>query len=227
MDNFNIKDRKMLNQLVDSSMRDLNCLSLLTDDSTELSSLTKSIFESYLVVNSKQDELKKQITSLQSSLDSFYRESDYFKDSLIRLLQPDKFSLSLIYKLQNNIPYIKGRAYWDNKQREVQIGSIENVKSQISLLIEHEIIPPIKGLKKKDIDWEFIKSNSALESAIKYIGKIKFRQYILKHYKHPKGIKVKHIHEESAIQHPPAIDDASSESSHEPDFYSNWRKQNL
>ena len=61
----------------------------------------------------------------------------------------------------------------EKKQREVQIGSIENVISQI-LLIDDEIIPPIKGLKKKDINWEYIKSNAALESTIKYIGKIKF-----------------------------------------------------
>ncbi len=227
MVNFNIKDRKALLKLIDSSIRDLSCLSLSPEDSSKTNSLSNSIFESYLDINSKQNELKKQINLLQASLENLSRESDYFKDSLIRLLQPDKFSLSLIYKVQNNIPYIKGRAYWDNKQREVQIGSIENVISQITLLIDSEIIPPIKGLKKKDINWEYIKSNAALESAIKYIGKIKFRQYILKHYKYPKGIKIKHIDEESTIQQPPTLNNDLTKSSPDPDFYSNWRKQNL
>ena len=90
MDNFNIKDRKAILKLIDKSIRDLSCLSLSPEDSSRINSLSNSIFES-LDINSKQNELKKQINLLQSSLDNLSHESDYFKDSLIRL-QPDKFS---------------------------------------------------------------------------------------------------------------------------------------
>lgn len=148
---------------------------------------------------------------------------------MIKLLFPHEFSLTLIYKAQGNIPYIKGRVYWDNKQREVQIGSIPNVISQIKKLCKDGLIPPIKGLGKKDIQWDYIKSTPEIESAIKYIGKIKFKQYVLKYFEFP--LEERKLHDRPKIKafdkiSPIIVETTTDSKKISFDWYKNWRDLN-
>ncbi|MBC8312562.1 MAG: hypothetical protein H8E72_09670 [Candidatus Marinimicrobia bacterium] len=181
-----IKDTKHLKKLITQAKSESNRISSNKSQILQIESLSLQIHEKYLTSVSEQIQLENKISSLQLKLEENSTASDYYKDALIRLLIPQDFSLTLVYKAQGNIPYIKGRVYWDNKQREVQIGSIVNVISQIKQLCKDGLIPPIKGLEKKKIKWDYIKLNPEIESAVKYVGKIKFKQYLLKHFKFPK-----------------------------------------
>ena len=181
-------------------------------------------------LRNKQEQINDAILSMQHSLDVNNRFLDYYKEALIRLILPQKFSLTLVYKMQNNIPYIKGRVYWDNKQREVQIGSVINVISQIKSLCKNGLMEPIKGLRKINIQWEDIKSNKELEYAVKYLGKIKFRQYLAKHFK----FHAKNPNSAKQLQADFINDDGKSNTEdniqnlmNPKDWYSLWRKDNL
>ena len=181
-----IKDTKHLKQLITQAKSESNHQSSNTSQLLQIESLSLQIHENYLTSIIEQEKINDSILSLQLQLEENISTSNYYKDALIRLLIPQEFSLTLVYKAQGNIPYIKGRVYWDNKQREVQIGSIANVMTQIKCLCKDGLIPHIKGIEKKHIKWEDIKAKPEIESAVQYVGKIKFRQYLLKHFKFPK-----------------------------------------
>jgi hypothetical protein len=227
-----IKDTKHLKQLITQAKSESNHQSSNISQLLQIESLSLQIHEKYLTSISEQEKINASILSLQVKLDVNIRTSDYYKDALIRLLIPQKFSLTLVYKAQSNIPYIKGRVYWDNKQREVQIGSITNVMSQIKCLCKDGLMPLVKGIEKKNIQWEDIKASPEIESAVKYVGKIKFRQYLLKHFKFPKeksrsaqllqGDFISNKDEDK-----PDTDEYSQNLMESKDWYSIWRKDNL
>jgi len=181
---------------------------------------------------SEREQINEKILSLTIKLEQVSGDSRYYEDALIKLLIPKDFSLTLVYKNQRNIPYIKGRIYWDNKQREVQIGSIPNVISQINYRCKNGLIPPVKGLGKKNITWEDIRGNPEIESAVKYIGKIKFRQYLLKHFKFPKKSDPSdHLFQVDSTNTKGAgttnADEYPQNSLESNDWYSLWRRDNL
>ena len=227
-----IKNTKNLKRLISQAKSESNCLSSNKSQLLQIESLSLQIHENYLTAITEQEKINDNILSLKLKLEENITTSGYYKDALIRLLIPHQFSLTLVYKAQSNIPYIKGRVYWDNKQREVQIGSISNVISQIKGLCKDGLIPPIKGIEKKNIQWDYIKSSPEIESAVKYVGKIKFKQYLLKYFQFPMGksrsaqllqadfIKSK---DDKKLK-----DDKSTQSLMESkDWYSIWRKDNL
>ncbi len=227
-----IKDTKHLKQLIAQAKSESNHQSSNASQLLQIESLSLQIHEKYLASTIKQEKINDSILSLQLQLEENISISNYYKDALIRLLIPQKFSLTLVYKAQGNIPYIKGRVYWDNKQREVQIGSIANVMTQIKYLCEDGLMPHIKGIEKKTIDWDNIKANPKIESAVQYIGKIKFRQYLLKHFNFPK----EKSHSAQLLQGDFIInkdEDKSDTDEHtqnlmeSKDWYSIWRKDNL
>ena len=227
-----IKNTTNLNQLITQAKSESNHLSSNKSQLLQIESLSLQIYENYLTTIVEQEKINNNILSLKLQLKENITTSDYYKDALIRLLIPHEFSLTLVYKAQSNIPYIKGRVYWDNKQREVQIGSIENVISQIKGLCKDGLIPPIKWIEKKNIQWDDIKSSKEIESAVKYVGKIKFKQYLLKYFQFPKGksrsaqlLQTDFISNKDDKK---SKDEDSTQNFMEPnDWYSIWRKDNL
>lgn len=181
-----IKDKKKINTLISQAQSESIYLSSNKTRFHQIESLSLQIHDKYLTTSMNQIEIEKNILTLQLTLDENSNKLRYYGDALIRLLSPQDFSLTLVYKSQGDIPYIKGRVYWDNKQREVQIGSIPNVISQIRMLCNDGLISHIKGLEKSNLKWEDIKSNAEIQSAVKYVGKIKFKNYLLKHFRFPK-----------------------------------------
>ncbi len=227
-----IKNTRNLNRLITQAKSESDHLSSNKSQLLQIESLSLQIYENYLTTISEQEKINKNILSLKLQLEENLATSDYYNDALIRLLIPHEFSLTLVYKAQSNIPYIKGRVYWDNKQREVQIGSIKNVISQIKGLCNDGLIPPIKGIEKKNIQWDYIKSNPEIESAVKYVGKIKFKQYLLKHFQFPNGkSRSAQLLQTDFITNKGdkiSKDEDSTQNFMEPkDWYSIWRKDNL
>ena len=227
-----IKNSKDLKQLITQAKSESNRLPSNKSQLLHFESFSLQIHENYLATLAEQERINDNISSLKLKLEESIATSGYYKDALIRLLIPHEFSLTLVYKEQNNIPYIKGRVYWDNKQREVQIGSIQNVISQIKGLCKDGLMPPIKGLEKKNISWDYIKSIPEIESAVKYVGKIKFKQYLLKHFQFPKGksrsaqlLQADFIN--SNYDKKIKEEDPSQNLGESNDWYSIWRKDNL
>lgn len=84
-------------------------------------------------------------------------------------------AVSLLYKKVGSGAYIKGRCWWNGKQREVQIGTILAVLSKF------------KGPEGKSVpsldpppSWNDVKANAKLMAAIKELGREKLRAYIIK-----------------------------------------------
>jgi len=219
-----ITGTKDIKKLSSNAVDELNCLQINSPHSKNLNTYSLDINSQISIITESISKLSEFISSLEGKREEFMASLSNHKDTLNRLLHPNDFRLSLIYKLQNNIPYIKGRCYWDNKQREVQIGSIDSAISQLSDLITSNLYPPVKGLDRANIDWDYIKSKPDIEDGIKYVGKVRFKQYILKRL-YNDGIK---------LDAEPMTDiDAIEKSVNPPisiqsdDWYSNWRKDNL
>ena len=227
-----IESMKHLTSLISQAKSESSHLSSNKSQLSQIESLSLQIHDKFLTATTEEERIKKNILSLQLKLEENTRISDYYKDALIRLLIPQDFSLTLVYKSQNNIPYIKGRVYWDNKQREVQIGSVVNVINQIRRLCKDELLPPIKDLEKNNIEWEDIKSNPQIESAVKYVGKIKFKLYLLKYFQFPKENTNSAQLLQADFNSPKKTDSTDNEgnsihSLDAKDWYSIWRKDNL
>ncbi|MDB3868786.1 hypothetical protein N9263_01835 [Candidatus Marinimicrobia bacterium] len=232
MGRYVIKDTKNLNELIRQAKSETSHISSNETQILRIKTLALQIHDHYLSTISEQNEINEKIRNLELSLHKNNADFDYYKDALVRLLLPQEFSLTLVYKSQNNIPYIKGRVYWDNKQREVQIGSIKNVVSQIKGLCRDKLIPPVRNIDKQNIDWDHIKSNPELESAIKYLGKIKFKQYLLKHFEFPKSkshtvqvLQAEFTESNNEIDKKNQVPTKSLLKSK--DWYSLWRRDNL
>jgi hypothetical protein len=227
-----INDTKHLNKLINQAKSESSHLTSNKSQLLRIKTLALQIHDHYLNTISEQNEIDDKIRNLQLRLEENNANNDYYKDALTRLLIPQEFSLTLVYKAQNSIPYIKGRVYWDNKQREVQIGSIKNVITQIKGLCKDKLIPPIEGLDRKNIDWDYIKSNPGLESSIKYLGKIKFKQYLIKHFQFPKAkshsvqvLQADFIGSKNKTEE--KNQDTAKSLLKSKDWYSVWRRDNL
>lgn len=217
-------DIEDINKLSKNAVDELNCLQINNSHSKNLNTYSLDLNSQISTITESISKLSEFISSLEHKREEFMSSLSNHQDTLSRLLHPNNFRLSLIYKLQNNIPYIKGRCYWDNKQREIQIGSINSSIRQLSDLIDSNLYPPVKGLDHTNIDWNYIKSKTDIEDGIKYVGKVRFKQYILKRL-YNDGIKLdaEPINEITTIEK-----SVNSPISIQPDdWYSNWRKDNL
>lgn len=80
-------------------------------------------------------------------------------------------AISLLYKRAGSREYIKGRCWWNGKQREVQIGSIPTVLATVR---------GNKGGPKvvDELTWEALKQDKRLVEYVKELGRQKLRSYI-------------------------------------------------
>lgn len=91
--------------------------------------------------------------------------------------------LSLIFKKQKSKKYIKGRFWWEGKQRDVQIGSEHTLLKNLIVLSKNKVIKKMKLSSKDKITWDLIKQDKNLFSAVNKIGYIKASGYVLKKIK--------------------------------------------
>ncbi len=82
-------------------------------------------------------------------------------------------AVSLLYKRAGSGAYIKGRCWWNGRQREVQIGSIRAVLAALP----EKVAAPYSG-KTPAPGWNEIRGDEPLMTAIKEIGRRKLRELI-------------------------------------------------
>ena len=179
MDQSGLNNKNQLKSLIKKAKKEMLCYNPNDLNSEQIEHVALKIYDSYLETKIKNDKINAKIVKMHTEKEQYNELLNNYTDTLTRLLCPNNFSLTLVYKLHNNIPYIKGRVYWDNKQREVQIGSIQNVVNKIIQLNKEGLISCIDDINQS-ISWDDIKNNNKIKDAIKYIGKIKFKQYLLK-----------------------------------------------
>ncbi len=127
----------------------------------------------------KKEMLIRQKTKVDNDLKQTVNDIKRTTTRMDNIIYNDK-QVSISLKKQKSKRYIKGRFWWEGKQREIQIGSEKTISFYLKNLKNKQIIKRIKIEKGKILSWEFIQREKLLIDAIQTIGKIKATAYILK-----------------------------------------------
>ncbi len=130
------------------------------------------------MMESERLRLEKRLVKSLGLVEKYRREAktiepglQALQDDLERAFGTKGINISLLYKKSSGSTYIKGRCWWNGKQREVQIGSIPVVLATIR---------GNKGAPKiaDDLSWEALKQDRRLIENVKELGRQKLRAYI-------------------------------------------------
>ncbi len=127
----------------------------------------------------RKDMLVRQKTKVDNDLKNTEDEIKRTTGRLNNIIHDDKH-VSISMKKQKSKRYIKGRFWWEGKQRDVQIGSEKTILSLLNNLKKSKIIKGLKINNGKKLNWQFIQEDKKLNEAVQTIGKIKATGYILK-----------------------------------------------
>ncbi|SVA75319.1 uncharacterized protein METZ01_LOCUS128173 [marine metagenome] len=127
----------------------------------------------------RKDMLVRQKTKVDNDLKKTEDEIKRTTARLKNIIHDDKH-ISISMKKQKSKRYIKGRFWWEGKQRDVQIGSEKTILSLLNNLKKYKIIKGLKINNGKKMNWQFIQEDKKLNEAVQTIGKIKATGYILK-----------------------------------------------
>jgi hypothetical protein len=127
----------------------------------------------------RKDMLVRQKTKVDNDLKKTEDEIKRTTARLKNIIHDDKH-VSISMKKQKSKRYIKGRFWWEGKQRDVQIGSEKTILSLLNNLKKYKIIKGLKINNGKKMNWQFIQEDKKLNEAVQTIGKIKATGYILK-----------------------------------------------
>ena len=87
----------------------------------------------------KKDMLVRQKTRVDNDLKQTENEIKRTRERLNHIVNSDK-QVSISLKKQQSNQYIKGRFWWEGKQRDVQIGSEKTIMSILDTLRENKLI---------------------------------------------------------------------------------------
>lgn len=136
-------------------------------------------------------------------------------------------AVSLLYKRGGGGAYIKGRCWWNGRQREVQIGTIPAVLARFKRRKRKSVSSP-----HPSPTWDEVKADVKLMKDIKELGREKLRAYIIKQllndylpdYSQPAADKVESARlgrqTDAAPGGLPPLAGAG-------DWYSRWHQENL
>ena len=127
----------------------------------------------------RKDMLVRQKTKVDNDLKKTEDEIKRTTARLKNIIHDDKH-VSISMKKQKSKRYIKGRFWWEGKQRDVQIGSEKTILFLLNNQKKYKIIKGLKINNGKKMNWQFIQEDKKLNEAIQTIGKIKATGYILK-----------------------------------------------
>ncbi len=189
---------------------------------SERSRLEKRLVKSLGLAEKYQSEAKTIGPGLQA-----------LQDDLERVFGTKGINISLLHKNSGGSTYIKGRCWWNGKQREVQIGSIRTVLARINQMIAGGAIDYMQPVEDSDLTWEQLRGNKQLVRAIREIGRIKFRKYLigklLLEYPSP-GNESERLNEIPSELEFEQLEDADVNIPDEAsanDWYEQWSKDNL
>ena len=142
---------------------------------------------------------------------------------------PSSSNVSLLYKNVGKNKYVKARLYWRGKQREVQIGSFNNIISIINEMMKSGYFNNISINNSDKMTWKKFNQNSELVMATKEIAALKFQEYVLR--------KVFNESKENDVIEPVSNQQTVIKSSEyektfnindeKYDWYEKWREENL
>ena len=127
----------------------------------------------------RKDMLVRQKTKVDNDLKQTEEEIKCTTARLENIIHDDK-QVSISMKKQKSKWYIKGRFWWEGKQRDIQIGSEKTILFLLKNLKKSQIVKGLKIKNGKKINWKFIQADKKLNEAVQTIGRIKATGYILK-----------------------------------------------
>ena len=130
----------------------------------------------------RKDMLVRQKTKVDNDLKKTEDEIKRTTARLKNIIHDDKH-VSISMKKQKSKRYIKGRFWWEGKQRDVQIGSEKTILFLLKNLKKSQIVKGLKIKNGKKINWKIIQADKKLNEAVQTIGRIKATGYILKKVK--------------------------------------------
>ena len=126
----------------------------------------------------KKDMLVRQKTRVDNDLKQTENEIKRIRERLNYIVNSDK-QVSISLKKQQSNQYVKGRFWWEGKQRDVQIGSEKTIISILDTLKKNKLIDRIKVKKGQKFNWENFQKDKKIADAVQMVGRIKAAGYIL------------------------------------------------
>lgn len=126
----------------------------------------------------KKDMLVLQKTRVDNDLKQTENEIKRIRERLNYIVNSDK-QVSISLKKQQSNQYIKGRFWWEGKQRDVQIGSEKTIMSILDTLRENKLIDRVKVKRGQKFTWKHFHKDKKIAEAVQMIGRIKAAGYIL------------------------------------------------
>ena len=126
----------------------------------------------------KKDMLVRQKTRIDNDLKQTENEIKRIRERLNYIVNSDK-QVSISLKKQQSNQYIKGRFWWEGKQRDVQIGSEKTIMSILDTLRENKLIDRVKVKRGQKFNWKYFQKDKEIADAVQMVGRIKAAGYIL------------------------------------------------
>ena len=126
----------------------------------------------------KKDMLVRQKTRVDNDLKQTENEIKRIRERLNYIVNSDK-QVSISLKKQQSNQYIKGRFWWEGKQRDVQIGSEKTIISILDTLRENKLIYRVKVKRDQKFNWKYFQKDKKIADAVQMVGRIKAAGYIL------------------------------------------------
>ncbi len=205
---------------------------------SELEKLYKSLVSDEKSLQKKLSNYEKKIKNQIAEKNQIKLERKRKIETLKKTFSPETNKISLLYKKQSDLYYIKARFYWQGKQREVQVGSIPIVIEIINSMIKNGIILNINIINDKELSWGQINKNNKIIDAIKKIASLKAQEYIIRklldlnnYEDEAYSINLKNKFEEKKIDAKISKNLKKEENNNENldgiKWYEKWRKDNL
>ena len=179
----------------------------------------------------KQDMLVRQKTRVEIDLKRTEDEIKRTKERLDIIIRNDKH-VSISLKKQKTKQYVKGRFWWEGKQRDVQIGSEKTIITLLKNLRKNQLIKGLKLKNETNLSWEFIQKSKKLTDAVKTIGGIKVTGYVLNKVKEEGSYPMNsskedenYDHQEKTVLIPSRS--VKKEKSMDMDWYEEWKNENF
>jgi len=122
--------------------------------------------------------LVRQKTRIDNDLKQTENEIKRIRERLNYIVNSDK-QVSISLKKQQSNQYIKGRFWWEGKQRDVQIGSEKTIISILDTLKENKLIDRVKVKRGQKFNWKYFQKDKKIADAVQMVGRIKAAGYIL------------------------------------------------
>ena len=126
----------------------------------------------------KKDMLVRQKTRVDNDLKQTENKIKRIREHLNYIVNSDK-QVSISLKKQQSNQYIKGRFWWEGKQRDVQIGSEKTIMSILCTLRENKLIYRVKVKRDQKFNWKYFQKDKKIADAVQMVGRIKAAGYIL------------------------------------------------